>query len=271
MKKRDIIDSLIRENRPKVEKLAICYPWASPFSWTMFMENALNLQRPKNSRWIRGVGWCPARRHIDMCEKAVDWGATHILILGSDQVHPEDMIPRLIKRVEEDGCEVISALVPTRGYIPWMGMKPFQPIAWRFNRVAGKEIFNKKPPQFNGCRENREMMEIINIEEGDLQKIDFIGSGVLMFPVDTLLALDKPWFDEAFVPKNYRRVASMDTRFVFNLKVQGGAQVWCDTTIKVGHLNIFEIDRTYSERFPDWTDLEYGECRQKKKNFTSQF
>ena len=98
----------------------------------------------------------------------------------------------------------------------------------------------------------------------DLQKIDFIGSGVLMFPVDTLLALEKPWFDEAFVPKDYRRVASMDTRFVFNLKAQGGAHVWCDTTIKVRHLSIFEIDDTYQERFTDWTELEYGECRPKK-------
>ena len=266
MNRREMIEGLVREFGPKVEKLAICYPWSSPFSWTLFSENALNLQRPENSRWIRGVGWCPARRHIDMCQKAIEWGASHILILGADQTHPEDMIPRLIKRVEEDGCEVISAVVPTRGYIPWMGMKPFQPMAWRFKSASQEELYTKKPPKFHGSEDYNKFMEIINIDAGDLQKIDFIGSGVLMFPVDTLLALEEPWFDEAFIPKNYRRVASMDTRFVFNLKLQGGAQVWCDTTIKVGHLNIFEIDETYQERFSDWTDLEYGECRQKKKS-----
>jgi hypothetical protein len=127
----------------KVDKLAIGYPWVSPFMWSYFAENAMNLQRPPNSRWFRGKGWCPARRHIDICEQAVEWGASHILILGADQVHPEDMIPRLIKRVEVDKCEVIAALVPTRGHVPWIKMKPFQPMAWRWKN-------NEKLRQYHG-------------------------------------------------------------------------------------------------------------------------
>jgi len=261
MERKERAEAVSRLYSPKVEKLAICYGWTSPFMFTRFMDSGLNLQRPANSRWFRGIGWCPARRHIDFCQKAIKWGASHILILGTDQTFPEDMIPRLIERVEEDGCEVISALVPTRGYIERMGMKPFQPVAWRFKPFSGKNIPKGKIREYRGFDLDGDMMEIINPADGDLQRIDCIGSGVLMFPVETLLALQKPWFSETFVVEDYRREASMDTRFVWNLKLQGGAQVWCDTTIKVGHLNIFEIDETYQDRFGDWDEIGYGTCK----------
>ena len=238
----------------KVTKLAIGYPWVSPFFWTLCAESMLNMQRPESSRFFRGIGWCPARRHIDICEKAVEWGASHILILGADQTYPEDMIPRLISRVEDDNCEVITALVPTRGHVPWMDMAPFQPMAWRFKD-------NKEMRKYRGYDEDRDMVETIDPKAGDLQEIDFIGSGVLMFPVDDLLMLPKPWFAETFHLESMKRRASMDTRFVWELKATAGARVWCDTTIQVGHINPFVIDRTYQNRFADWNEVGYGECK----------
>jgi len=242
------------DGKVKVDKLAIGYPWVSQFIWTFFAENAMNLQRPTNSRWFRGRGWCPARRHINICEQAVEWGASHILILGADQVHPEDMIPRLIKRVEEDDCEIITALVPARGNVVSMEMKPFQPMAWRWKS-------NAKPRQYRSYDLDRDMLDVIDPKDGELQKLDFIGSGVLMFPVDDLLMMKKPWFYEEFDPERYMRKASMDTRFVGKLKMVSGGQVWVDTTIQVGHINPFIIDRTYQDRFEDWDEFGYGECK----------
>ena len=242
------------DGKVKVDKLAIGYPWVSQFVWTLFAENAMNLQRPENSRWFRGVGWCPARRHAHICEQAVEWGASHILIVGADQVHPEDMIPRLIKRVEDDDCEIITALVPARGNVVKMRMKPFQPMAWRWKA-------NTKPREYRGYDLDRDMFEVIDPKNGDLQKVDFIGSGVLMFPVDDLLMMKKPWFYEQFDKETYVRQASMDTRFVGKLKSVSGGQVWVDTTIQVGHINPFVIDRTYQDRFGDWDEVGYGECK----------
>jgi len=238
----------------KVEKLAIGYPWVSPFVWTHFAENAMNLQRPENSRWFRGKGWCPARRHIHICEQALAWGASHILIVGADQIHPEDMIPRLIDRVEKDNCEVITALVPTRGHVPSMQMAPFQPMAWRFKA-------NTVPRMYRGQALDADMVEVIDPQKGDLQRVDFIGSGVLMFPVADLLAIKKPWFAETYTPESMKRLATMDTTFVWELATQAGAKCWVDTTIKVRHLNIFEIDDTYQHRFGDWEETGYGETK----------
>lgn len=227
----------------KVEKLAICYPWSSPFIWDAFAFNALRLERPANSMWFRGRGWCPGRRHLDLCEQAIEWGASHILIIGADQVHPVDMIPRLIRRVEEDGCDVISALVPTRGSIPKQNMKPFQAMAWRY------------------VGDGTDHFETIRPEDGPLQKLDFIGSGVLMFPTCALEGMSKPWFKEYFTPDALRRVACMDTNFVWRLKIEAGMAVWVDTTIKVCHLSAMLIDDTFSDRFADYSKFTSGEVK----------
>ena len=227
----------------RVEKLAIGYPWASPFIWSPFTINLANLERPPNSRIFEGRGWCPGKRHIHICDQAIEFGASHILIIGADQLHPIDMIPRLIKRIEEDDCEVISALVPTRGHIPRQKMKPFQPMAWR--------LTGKGPGDFR----------VIDIKDGPLQRVDFIGSGVIMFPVDDLLAITKPWFKETFDVPTMGRIAAMDTKFVWELKKECGAQTWVDTTIKVKHLSTFAIDDTYSERFADYGKLAEGELK----------
>lgn len=239
----------------RVEKLAAGYAWVSPFMWTFTAENLVNLDKPVPTRFFRGRGWCPARRHIDICEQAIEFGATHILILGSDQTYPEDLIPRLISRVEDDGCEVISAMVPARGRVPGMRMRPFQPMAWRF-KTSGSPVVEP----YRNYVDDADMMEVIDPANGPLQRVDFIGSGCLMFSVDHLLALRQPWFYETYDPLTYSRLASMDTTFVWRLHAEAGADVWVDTTIKIGHINPFITDDTYQYRFPDWKELGYGEC-----------
>lgn len=257
-------------------KLAVGYPWSSAFSWTGFTDSMLNLQRPRGARnsfgvleavevrYFRGAGWCPARRHAHICEQALDWGADLICIVGADQLHPEDMLDRLIQRWNE-GCEVVTALVPARGYVGWQDMKPFQAVASRFKRTSTEQgITRIVPREFRGQRLDGDMVEIIDPKDGDLQKINFIGSGVLMFHRDHLLALKKPWFMETIDPETYNRRANMDVVFVWRLQTEAQAQVWCDTTIKVKHLHAFEIDESFTHRFDDWMEPGMGDpalCR----------
>lgn len=246
-------------------KLAVGYPWSSPFAWTGFTEHLPNLQRPDgyDVRFFRGTGWCPARRHIDICEQAIAWGADLILIIGADQVHPEDMLPRLVTRHNE-GYEVISALVPARGFVGWQDMKPFQPMAWRFQRTSADDPKVVSLREYRGMAEDGDMMEVIDPSAGDVQQVNFIGSGVLMFERAHLEALSKPWFMETIDRESYNRLANMDCTFVWRLQMEAHAKVWVDTTIKVKHLHAFPIDDTYSERFADWQRPGVGDpaiCR----------
>lgn len=240
-------------------KLAVGYPWSSPFAWTGWAEHLPNLQRPEgyDVRFFRGKGWCPARRHIDICEQALAWGADLICIIGADQVHPEDLLPRLVARYEA-GCEVITALVPARGYVGWQDMKPFQKMAWRFKRTDADSIHGLQAREYRGMRLDPDLVEVIDPKAGELQQINFIGSGVLMFHRDHLLALKRPWFMETIEPLSYQRLANMDCLFVWRLQMEAKAQVWVDTTIDVTHLHAFPIDETYPDRFADWMERGSG-------------
>lgn len=247
-------------------KLAFGVPWTSPFVYTRFADSVINLRRPQRarpvlgqlgyrepleSRFFRGSGWCPARRHTALCEDALAWGADLICILGADQLYPEDLLERLVARWDE-GYEVISALVPARGYIGWQEMEPFQRMAWRIKAGGLAEA----DALLRGEAQNT--VEVIRPEDGDVQRINFIGSGVLMFHRDHLLALKRPWFEENINPETYERLASMDTGFVWRLQTEAGAKVWVDTTIPVQHLHTFAIDDSFGPRFADWKQKDAG-------------
>jgi len=228
-----------------MKKLAVVYPWESPFILSAGVERFLNMQAPPGYevRWFRGRGWCQARAHNDGFEKALDWGADLICTLDSDQIHPEDMLVRLVERIE-GGCDAVSCLVPFRGFASRQKMVPFQKMAWR---KVGDGV---KVPAV-----------AIDIGDGDLQKIDFIGSGVILFKAEDLKRLKKPWFwDRIEDGERLIRRPGGDVSFVWALQRELGVQMWVDTTIDIKHLHIFEVDETFPERFADWSHPGAGEA-----------
>lgn len=217
--------------------------------FTAFTEASLNMKGPQGCemRWFRGEGWCSARRHNDIFEKALVWGAEYICILGPDQVHPEDLLIRLMDRVNQ-GFAIISAVVPMRGYVEGQGSRPFQPMAWRRDAETRK-------------------FKAIELEDGDIQSIDVIGSGVFMFPAALLGYLKRPWFVDEIDRETGKRKQLDDSLFVWRLRSELRREVYVDTTIKVKHANVFLIDETYQERFSDWVNGggDPSICRYKEK------
>jgi len=235
-------------------KLAVVTPWSSPFIWSKFSTNLARMmahfRRPGFlCDFFAGNGCDPAARHIDMCLQALNWDADFICIVGADQVHPLDMFDRLLDRYFETWGGVISALVPFRGYVPWQNMEPFQPMGWR--------IRNDQPNvrEFKGMDVTPDMFVPIDPADGELQRVDVIGSGVLLFDRKTIEALDKPWW---YYPRDHdtqQRAADMDTKMVWRLRSEVQADVWVDTTITVTHISDMEIDDTFSRRFADLADM----------------
>ena len=213
------------------------------------MASLLDLRHPAGVevRFFQGKGWSPAARHNHACQQAVAWGADHLVILGADQVYEPDLLERLMAR-RADGYPVVAAMVPARGYVASMQMKPFQRMAWR---IRSQGLTPIPWDQAN--------LDVINPQEGDMQRADFVGSGVLMFDADHLLALRTPWFFETINPRTQQRTACMDTKFCWRLRNEAYAQVWVDTTIKVRHLHAFPIDDTFADRFTDWMTPGVGD------------
>ncbi len=174
-----------------------------------------------------------------------------ICIFGADQVPPPDMLEKLYALFCEKG-HAVCALVPSRGYFENNnGSKPFQPLAWRWKDTKLGEDGKIERKVYHGQGLDPGMIELIK-QDGTVQPCHIIGSGCIMFHRDHLLALKKPWFSESFDRETYKREATMDTRFSWRLIAEAGTMLWCDTSIKIGHVHDMVIDGTFQNRFDDW-------------------
>ena len=236
--------------RPK--KIAVCVPWGSPFMWMHTAFNLMNLNHPEGVKvkYINGMGRDPAARHMWGVKKGIKWGATHICFLGADQLHPMDILEKFCVHME-NGWSACTGLVPMRGRVIIDGIeRPFQKAAWKWKD-------ENKPKK--GIIDIVDC-ELIDPKDGDYQEIVCIGSGSLMFDVNLLRVLEKPWFREAKPDDDGFRPAKMDTLFAWRLVSQAHARILADLTIDIKHLDVFPIDESYGERFKDWDREE----RQKK-------
>lgn len=218
-------------------KLAMVIPWGTDMIWRRTWETYEELEKPPYHKLFFGTGRTPARRHEIGCELAMQWGASHILILGGDQVYPErEMIRRMLKWLEVETLDdwihrkrVVNCLVPIRGHRPGQGTKPFQPI---------------------GMRIDMETQELVPVTRDDppIVPVEVIGTGVMLFEAEVLEGMSKPWFGDEFVPGTNEVRTMQDVAFVRKLN-DSGNQVWCDTQIVVKHLVVLEADDSFQWRF----------------------
>ena len=215
-----------------MRKLAVCYPGDTQSVFMSSFASIVNIEYPDcEVKWFRGVGWCQARRRTDVCEKALEWGADLICQLDIDQVYEPDVLKRLLERID-GGCDIVAAMVPLRGYIRASKTEPFGGAAWKMD---------------GGC------FEQVKRNDGDLQEAEFPTSACVMFKAEILDKLEKPWYQNKFDPATYRMIHGEDGTFFYRLSLKG-VKSYVDTTIKVKHCHVFQIDETYSERFADWAD-----------------
>lgn len=218
-------------------KLGVTTPWFSPMMWTEFVRNLSRLvarfdQGEVDVHFGRGID--PASRHTDCCLWAQKNGCDLTLFIGADQIHPLDMLNRLVKRFMETGGAAIAAPVPFRGYVEGKMDRPFQPMAWRLKGEVTEDAYIP------------ELLELVDVDAPpEFEKIDVIGTGVLLFPTEALEKLALPWFIEARDPVTMQRISDTDTQFVWRLGQEAGLALWLDKTIDVKHLHAFQIDRTY--------------------------
>lgn len=212
-------------------------PWGLDMIWRRTWETYEELEKPNEYKLIFGTGRTPARRHEIGCEEALQWGASHVLILGGDQTYPDKkMIRKMLKWMEVSDLEswmdrkkVINCLVPIRGHRSGQGTRPFQPIGKKIN-VDTQE------------------MENITREDPPIVRAEIMGTGVMLFETDILKGLKKPWFGDIEYKGTNETNVMQDVNFIMKLNNQGH-QTWCDTQIIVKHLGVLEIDDTYQWRF----------------------
>ena len=68
-----------------------------------------------------------------------------------------------------------------------------------------------------------------------------------------MIRLSKPWWDFRY-DEDGNQTAGEDATFALKMCQELGVQGYVDTTIKVDHCHVFQIDDTFSDRFADWAE-----------------
>lgn len=225
-----------------MKKIGIITAWDSPFVFTAPMFNMLNWERPEGFEYnhIMGAGWCPAARHNDGVAKAQDWGADLIMFNGADHLCPKDIIPRMLKRIDE-GWDMVQAIIPSRGMCGATST-PFQSISFKVVGPLTENFITNCPPG---------SIQVLT-EKDEPQQSHICGTGDIMMKAEIFDGLERPYFEEHIKKdKMYGREAVQDSMFVSRCTVHGSAKLFCDTSIRLIHLDVFGADETYQERFAD--------------------
>lgn len=219
-----------------MRKLAVCYPGDMASVFMPAFASMVNIEAPPDCdvRWFRGTGWCQARRRTHACEQALEWDAEMIAQLDVDQVYERDVLCRLVERFD-DGLRIVAAMVPLREFVPASKLKPFERAAWQ-------------------STEDGKAFEPIDPNDGEVQKADFPTSACVLFSAEDLRRLPRPWYYSKFDPKSWAMTDGEDGTFFLRMARGLGVQAYVDTTIRVKHAHVFEIDETFPERFADWSN-----------------
>lgn len=163
-----------------------------------------------------------ARNHLASLATSAKTDFDYVLWLDSDMVFAPDLLQRMLKHME-NGLDIVSGIYFRR-------QPPFSPVL--FKRLSHEVLEN-----------NKKFEEYNDYPKDSLFEVDGFGFGCVMMTVDMLIdiALNCPgnWFDCS---------DSWGEDVSFCLRAKSlGYKLWCDSTIKCGHVGKLVVDESVWE------------------------
>ena len=213
-----------RKRKRNGQKLAIGFPLIDKAVSIDFMVSFVAMEKPDYTLLMPkfAVGEFPkdiAAVRNNLVEQAQYEGCTHILMLDTDQVYRDD---QTIVKMLSHSLPVVGAPVHRR-------YPPFDAILLR--GTVGKYKYIKDDEVYGG----------------GLIDIDATGTGCILFDMDVFDLLDKPWFHVG-IDKETGKTVGEDIGLCSRLK-EKGVRICADTSIEIGHLTQFEVNRKTYELY----------------------
>lgn len=188
------------------QHLAIGVPCSFPFIPSSFFYSFVMMEKPAFTFIHADNGHMDDLRN-NLVDKALEIGATHLIMMDVDQVYH----PQTIMRLLSHRLPVVGALVHRR-YVPFDSL------------MLKATIIDEKR---NGY------VSIDEWKEGELVEVDATGGGCLMFNMDVFRKIPRPWFKTSLNPDG--SVLGEDIFFCQELKA-AGYRIFVDTSVPAGHL-----------------------------------
>lgn len=184
-----------------------------------FMESLVNLQKPPDTSWtmLKNTMIYDARNIV--AENAIEAGFDRVFWMDSDMTFPKDALIKLSMDMDE-GRELVSGLYFTRR------MPNIKPVL--FSRVTYEPGKGSESDHY------------FDYPEGVIE-CEGVGFGCCLTTVDLLKRVGDR-FGAPFTPTS---CMGEDISFCWRVK-QLGVKMYCDTTVKCGHMACVEItEETY--------------------------
>lgn len=189
------------------ERLAIGIPLSFPFIPSSFFYSFALMEKPSHVFIHADNGPIHALRN-NLVERAFAEGATHLIMMDTDQVYH----PLTLTRLLSHRLPVVGALVHRR-------YPPFDSLM-----LKAVEIDER----FNGYE------SIDEWEDGALVEVDATGGGCLMFDMQVFRKMPRPWFRDDKAPEGAPPIGE-DIGLCQDLKA-AGYRIFVDTSVPAGHL-----------------------------------
>lgn len=188
---------------------------------TLFYGSTLGLQRTHDD-----IHFCIKKGSVtydarnEMAVDAITEGSERVLMIDSDMVFKPDLLKRMSARMDE-GCEMVCGIFFKR-------VVPTSPV-----------IYSKlQPPttdQYGNKRANITVYE--DYPKDSLFEVEGCGFGAVMMTTKLIKEVWDTYDQPPFAPLDW---CGEDMAFCYKAR-QMGRKIWCDSSIKVGHLAQVEI------------------------------
>jgi len=215
--KRNDLKTYYRRKRERLQKIAIGFPLVDQAVPVQFFTSFACMNKPSeytllvpqfpHGPWTGSI----ADARNSLVEQAMQEGASHLLMMDTDQIYPTDTLEKLLAH-NVDVCGV-------RVHSRW---PPFAPVFYRGSLGAYQYV------------EDEEMYS------GNLVEIDATGTGCLLINMAIFDKLDPPWFQFSMIRG---RPVGEDIYFCHIVR-EAGFRIYVDTSIEVGHLTTMTINRS---------------------------
>ncbi len=187
--------------------LAIGVPCSFPFIPASFFYSFVLMEKPAFTFIHTDNGHISDLRN-NLVDKALEIGATHLIMMDVDQVYHSQTITRLLSH----RLPVVGALVHRR-YPP-------------FDSLMLKKVEMEGPfDRYDSIDEWK---------EEELIEVDATGGGCLMFNMDIFRKMPRPWFRDDKAPEGALPIGE-DIALCQDLKA-AGYKIYVDTSVPAGHL-----------------------------------
>ena len=200
----------------------------------LFCQSLALLKRTGDTQVGFEVGSLVYNARNNLARQAIKAEADWVLWLDSDMVFSPDLLMRMMKVVEENGLDFLTALCFRR-------KPPYTPC-----------LFDKLEQRKDGKGAN--YTALLSVPDG-LFKVGGCGFAGVLMSTDILMSVAAKFGGQMFDPMPG---FGEDVAFCWRAR-QCGYELWCDSSIEMGHVGSCVVTRGYFEAFNGGAKDDVGE------------